>query len=68
MTQYQTEMKKQRKSKKFFMIKEIIFFRPEKDYYKPVKIGSAFLVAIILSVKVMETKIKHYQLKIILMK
>ena len=42
-------------------------FKPEEDRYRPVRICNV-LVVTTLSIKVMEIKIKYYQLKIILMK
>ena len=41
-------------------------FKPEEDRYRPVRICNV-LVVTTLSIKVMEIKIKYYQLKIILM-
>ena len=43
------------------------FFKPKEDNYKPVRIGNAFSSNYI-EYKVMEIKIKLYQLNIILMK
>ena len=53
--------------KKMFDSKNNIF-KPEEDNYKPVRIGNAFSSNYTLNIKVMEIKIKLYQLEIILMK
>ena len=49
------------------MILEIIFLNQKKDRYKPVKTGNAFSSNFI-DIKVMNREIKHYRLKIIMMK
>ena len=64
-----------KKIEKIEEIKKILYdprnnlYKPEKYHYKPVQMLLVMLlVATIFSIKAMETKIKHYQLKIILMK